>query len=659
MATRETSKEATSNPLWEPTSAEVSSALVTRFRSEVERVWDVPLSDHDALYEWSVEHPERFWRSVWDSCDVRGERGDRVLVDEDRMPGARFFPDATLNFAENLLRRRGEGEALVSWSENGPRRRLSHDQLYDEVSLLTQALRRAGVGVGDRVAAYLPNVPEAVTGMLACASLGAVWSSCSPDFGVDGLLDRFGQIKPKVLLATDGYRYDGKSFPVLERVARAAARMPSLERVVVAPNLDEEPDVGGIALGESLTSFVRDFTPGEVAFPPLPFDHPLYILFSSGTTGPPKCIVHGAGGTLLKHLMEHRLHTDIRPGDRIFYFTTLGWMMWNWLASGLASGATLLLYDGSPVARRGTVLFDLAESERMTHLGTSARFLHECRKRELAPKDTHDLGRLRVLLSTGSTLLPEGFDYVYQSVKERVCLSSISGGTDIVSGFVVGSPVLPVWRGEIQCRALGHAVQVFDEEGHPLRGRPGELVCTNPFPSMPLRFWNDPDGHKYRAAYFETFPGVWCHGDWVEITVHDGVVIHGRSDAVLNPGGVRIGTSEIYRQVEQIEEVLESLAIGQSWEGTERVVLFVRLRPGLDLDPALMGWIRERIRDNASPRHVPARIVQVGDVPRTRSGKIVEIAVREIVHGRPVRNLDALANPEALAEFRDRPELRG
>ncbi|MGH8697771.1 MAG: acetoacetate--CoA ligase, partial [Burkholderiales bacterium] len=495
------------------------------------------------------------------------------------------------------------------------------------------------------------------------ASLGAVWSSCSPDFGVQGVLDRFGQIEPKVLITVDGYWYNGKSLGILDKVREIAARLPSLVRVIVVPYLAAAPDVATVPKAERLSEVVDDFAARDVAFARLPFDHPLFILYSSGTTGVPKCIVHGAGGTLLKHLCEQQLHSDVRPGDRLFYFTTCGWMMWNWLASGLASGATLLLYDGSPFVTGGSVLFDYADAEGMTHFGTSAKFIDECKKRELVPARTHQLKTVRAILSTGSPLVPESFDYVYASIRKDVCLSSISGGTDIIGCFVLGNPILPVWRGEIQCRALGLAVDTFDEHGKPVRGVKGELVCTKPFPSMPVGFWSDPDGKKYRAAYFERFPSVWCHGDYVELTEHDGMVIYGRSDAVLNPGGVRIGTAEIYRQVEQLDEVLESLVIGQDWPPGEmsdvRIVLFVRLRDGLALDDTLVARIKQRIRVNTTPRHVPAKVVQVTDIPRTKSGKIVELAVRNAVHGQAVKNVEALANPEALDQFRDRAELRG
>ena len=646
-------------PLWQPSPERVAGSQLSAFAEEVARAFRVPCPDQAALHRFSVEQPGPFWQSVWDFCGVVGERGDGpVLVDGDRMPGARWFPEARLNFAENLLRRRDSATALVFRSEAGHRRSLSFAELYDQVSRLAAALAAWGVAPGDRVAGYLPNLPEAVVAMLAATSLGAVWSSCSPDFGVRGVTDRFGQIEPKVLFTADGYFYAGKRHDCLGKVAELCRALPGIERIVVVPYADAEPDLSALPGSITLATALAPHPAGEIAFRRLPFDHPLVVLYSSGTTGVPKCIVHGAGGTLLQHLKEHRLHTDLSAADRLFYFTTCGWMMWNWLASGLASEAALVLYDGSPFHPNPEVLFDLAQDERVSVFGTSAKYLDAAAKAGLAPARSHDLPALRTILSTGSPLAPEGFDYVYEKVKGDVQLASISGGTDIVSCFVLGSPWLPVHRGEIQCRGLGMAVEVFDDGGKALSRGKGELVCTRPFPSMPIGFWADPDGSRYRAAYFERFPDVWCHGDFAEITEQGGFVIHGRSDAVLNPGGVRIGTAEIYRQVEQIDSVLEGLVIGQDWQGDVRIVLFVRLRAGESLGEELETRIRQRIRSGASPRHVPARIVQVADIPRTRSGKIVELAVRDVVHGRPVRNREALANPEALALFADLEELR-
>jgi len=646
-------------PLWQPDPDAVARSNLTAFMQHATARWGRPLGQYRDLDQWSVEQPEEFWQSVWEFGGVVGDPGaGTVLEDAHRMPGARWYPQATLNFAENLLRRRDDSPALVFWGERKVRRHLSHRELYDAVSRLASALRAQGVRRGDRVAAYLPNLPEAIVAMLAAASLGAIWSSCSPDFGVQGALDRFGQIEPVVLIGADGYIHGGTTHDALERLAEIARHLPTLRRVVVVPYVSDRPDCSRLPHGVSLADFIAGHAAGEIDFERLPFAHPLYILFSSGTTGVPKCIVHGAGGTLLQHLKEHLLHTDLKDGDRLFYFTTLGWMMWNWLVSGLAAGATLLLYDGSPFAGHGRILFDFAEAEQMTAFGASAKYFQAAAKLRLEPCRTHRLDALRTVLSTGSPLAPEDFDYIYSNIGRDVHLASISGGTDIVSCFVLGNPLWPVWRGEIQCRGLGMAVAVFNDEGRAVRGEKGELVCTASFPSMPLGFWNDTDGSKYHAAYFERFPGVWHHGDYAEQTGHDGFIIYGRSDAVLKPGGVRIGTAEIYRQVDQLDEVLESIVIGQDWNHDVRIVLFVRLRDELVLDDALVARIKAQIRDHTTAHHVPAKILQVGDIPRTKSGKLVELAVRHVVHGRPVRNVEALANPEALEHFRNRAELQ-
>ena len=646
-------------PLWTPEPGDLKTAPIAAFMRAAGQRSGAALDDFDALHAWSLADPAAFWDLVWDYTGVIGEKGNRILIDGDCMPGASFFPDARLNFAENLLRQSGGGDALVFRGEDKVARRMSWDELRALVSRLQQAMRAAGLERGDRVAAMMPNMPEAIAAMLAAASLGAIWSSCSPDFGERGVLDRFGQIAPKLFITCDGYWYNGKPIEVADKLQAIAEKLTSAQSVVVVPYLGEAESVAGnVPRAVPLDAFIAPFAATELVFERLPFSHPLYILFSSGTTGIPKCIVHGAGGTVLQHLKEHQLHCSLKAGEKLFYFTTCGWMMWNWLASGLASGATLLLYDGSPFYPDGNVLFDFAQAEGMSIFGTSAKFIDAVRKAGLRPRDSHDLSALRMMTSTGSPLAPENFDFVYEAIKPDVHLASISGGTDIVSCFVLGIPTKPVWKGEIQGPGLGMAVDVRDDAGQSVRCEKGELVCTKPFPSLPVRFWNDPDGNKYHGAYFDRFDNVWCHGDFAEWTDHGGIIIHGRSDATLNPGGVRIGTAEIYNQVEQMPEVLEALAIGQDWDHDVRVVLFVRLADGVSLTEDLQKAIRTRIRTGASPRHVPARIVAVADIPRTKSGKITELAVRDIVHGREVKNKEALANPQALALFADLPELQ-
>ena len=655
-------------PIWQPSARRIAATRLTAFMKAADKRWNRRLAgaDYPTVHAWSITHPEEFWTSVWEFGEVHGDTGSTVVVDREKMPGARWFPEARLNFAENLLCRSAEGDALVFWGEDKVKGRASHAELYRAVAQTSAALRAMGVVKGDRVAAYLPNLPAAVVAMLAVASIGAIFSSASPDFGVQGVLDRFGQIEPKVLFACDGYWYNGKTNDCLGKVAEIAARLPSLERVVIVPyvgNSLASEAADGIRHGVTLADFLAPHVAErKIRFERLPFDHPLYIMYSSGTTGVPKCIVHCAGGVLLQHIKEHQLQSDVKPGDRLFFFTTCGWMMWNWLVTALASGATLLLYDGSPFVGRGNILFDYADAEGMTHFGTSAKFIDAIAKINLQPRRTHRLEHLRTLFSTGSPLVAEGFDYVYANIKQDMQLASVSGGTDIISCFVIGNPNGPVYRGEIQCAGLGMAMDVFDDDGRPVRGEKGELVCTRSFPVMPIGFWHDEGGAKYHAAYFERFDNIWCHGDFAEITAHGGFIIYGRSDATLNPGGVRIGTAEIYRQVEKLTEVVESIVIGQDWPpgnaGDVRVVLFVKLREGLVHDDALEKRIKQVIRENTTPRHVPAKILQVADIPRTKSGKIVELAVRNVVHGNPVKNVEALANPEALEHFRDRGELK-
>ncbi len=668
--------------LWTPSSARLQQSNLTRFCTAVSEAHGVAIEDQSQLYDWSVKEPRDFWSLLWDFGEVIGEKGDSVLLNAECMPGARWFSQAKLNFAENLLRQSGDDVAIIFRAENTRETTLTYAELNNRVAATAAALRSSGVVAGDRVAGYLPNLPDSIIAMLATASIGAVWSSCSPDFGAKGVLDRFGQIEPKVLFATDGYFYNGKTIDCLPVVLDFAQQLESLQQLVIVgytrshEALDDAVSsaftssdfVAGNSHGRgdnksaqrfvnSIDNYIVSHDHAELVFELLPFDHPLYIMYSSGTTGVPKCIVHGAGGTLLQHIKELSLHSDVKAGDRLFYFTTCGWMMWNWLVSGLSLKATLMLFDGAPFHPDANALFDFASKHRMSIFGTSAKYIDACAKAGLKPIQTHDLSALKAMLSTGSPLVPESFDFVYNNIKADLCLSSISGGTDIISCFALGSPNLPVRRGELQCRGLGLQVDVFDDDGKPIRNQKGELVCLAPFPSMPVGFWNDPDGKRYKAAYFERFDGVWCHGDYVALTQSDGLIIYGRSDAVLNPGGVRIGTAEIYRQVEQFDEVIESLVVGQRHEGDIRVVLFVRLRDGVALTDELATQIKNHLRENATPRHVPAIIVAIADIPRTKSGKIVELAVQKVIHGEDVANRDALANPDALELYQNLPQL--
>ena len=650
----------TAQPLWQPSRERIKASNLKRFAEGLEHELGKRFDDYESLHAWSCEAPEFFWAQIWRFTEIRASRQyDEVLSNGHQFPGARWFEGARLNFAENLLRHRSDRLALIARLENGARKSLTYNELFDQVSECAAGLRQLGVVSGDRVAGFMPNIPETIVAMLATASIGAIWSSCSPDFGINGVMDRFGQIEPKVLFGCDGYFYNGKAIDTLPRLDAICGKIESISQLVVVPVVDASPSIDKMDRAVNWAEFLSTERGAALVFEPLPFNHPLYIMYSSGTTGAPKCIVHSAGGTLIQHLKEHQLHVDLKPSDRLFYFTTCGWMMWNWLVSGLASGATLVLYDGSPFYPDAKALIDLVEAEQVSIFGTSAKYLSALEKAGVMPEKTHDLRPLRTILSTGSPLSQESFRYVYRDIKADLCLASISGGTDIIACFVLGNPWLPVWAGEIQCRGLGMAVEIWDDQGRAVRQQKGELVCIKPFPNAPIYFWGDPDHKKYRAAYFETYTGIWAQGDYGEITGNDGMIIHGRSDAVLNPGGVRIGTAEIYRQVEKLSEVLDSICIGQNWEGDVRLVLFVVLRAGFVLDEALQTRIRSTIRRETTPRHVPAKIIAVTDIPRTISGKIVELAVRNVVHGEAVTNTDALANPEALAQFKNLAELAG
>ena len=646
-------------PMWAPSDKRIEASLLSKFITATSKQSGNTSPDYDSVWNWSVSSPEQFWDALWDFCGVIGDKTGPVLTNKDTLIEARFFPEVKINFAENLLAHANDGPCIIFQGENGTRSEWSWAVLKETVSKLQQILIAQGIQRGDRVAGFLPNLPEAIAAMLAVTSLGAVWSSCSPDFGLNGVKDRFGQIEPKILFTADAYHYNGKTHSSLDVAAELAVEITSIQKIIVIPYVEAASDIS--VLGEKGSHWVDElgkYTATDIAYTRVDFAAPLFIMFSSGTTGLPKCIVHSTGGTLLQHLKEHQLQCDIKPKNRLFYFTTCGWMMWNWLVSGLASGATLVLFDGSPFYPDGNRLADIAAAEKVTHFGTSAKYIDACAKAGVKPAQTHDLSALRTIMSTGSPLAPEAFDYIYRDWKSDVCLSSIAGGTDILACFVGGSPISPVYRGQCQKRHLAMNVQVFDENGIPTNGEPGELVCISAHPSMPIGFWDDPKGKKYSAAYFEKFENIWHHGDWVELTAQNGMTFFGRSDAVLNPGGVRIGTAEIYRQVESIEEILEGLVIGQQWDNDVRVVLFVCLRQGVSLDDALIKRIKTVIRQNTTPRHVPAKIIAVADIPRTKSGKITELAVRDVVHGRVVKNTEAMANPEALELFKDLDALQ-
>lgn len=643
--------------IWKPSIETMDQSNMMHFIKDINRQFQLTLSDYPSLYQWSIKNPEQFWEGIWTFYKIKASHSaTKILNPGLKMSDAKWFIGAKLNFAENLMRRNDDKNALIYRGENGARRTVTYAQLHTEVAKLANSLRELGVKVNDRVAAVMPNIPETIIAMLATTSIGAIWSSCSPDFGAEAILDRLGQIEPKVLIAADGYFYNGKSYDALEKIKQLQTKIPSLKKTIVVPHIYKAPDITQL----SNASFFHDFilnAKDTLNFEQLAFDHPVYIMYSSGTTGTPKCIVHGAGGTLLQHLKELVLHTDLKSDDSIFYYTTCGWMMWNWYVSSLATGATVIQYDGSPFYPKRSQIFDLIDEEKINVFGTSAKYISTCEKYDLTPMSTHKLNHLRTILSTGSPLVPKNFEYVYEKIKSNVCLSSISGGTDIISCFALGNPLLPVYPGELQCIGLGMSVEIFNEEGKSVIGEKGELVCTAPFPSMPIYFWNDPDRSKYHRAYFEKFPHVWAHGDYAEITKHNSVIIYGRSDALLNPGGIRIGTAEIYRQVEKVPEVIDSVAIDQKWQRDTRIILFIQLQDGITLDEELKKRIKQVIRENSSPHHVPAKIIQVPDIPRTINGKILELVVRDLIHNYPVKNQNIIANPESLEFFKNLPEL--
>jgi len=639
--------------LWSPSANEIKNTQAWGFMQEVNQEFKTKLTNFHELYQWSCEFPESFWDLFWRYTSIIAERNPtEVLKNGDDFLDSKWFPGAKLNFAKNLLSERSDNPAIVFWAEDKQKSSLSHLELYRQVARLSFWLKQNGVKKGDRVAGFLPNMPETVISMLATASLGAVWTSCSPDFGVQGVLDRFGQVEPKIFICVDGYYYNGKEFDCLEKNKKIVSQLPSLKNTLLVRFVNNSSEFLDLSQSFFFDEIISKPTNTDIEFESVAFNDPLYILFSSGTTGVPKCIVHSVGGTLIQHKKEHMLHCDIKDGDRVFFFSTCGWMMWNWLVSSLASGATLMLYDGSPFLNdNDNILFDFAEQENFNFMGVSAKYLDTARKKELFPIETHNLKSLKMILSTGSALSVDCFDYVYQKIKSKVCLSSISGGTDIVSCFVLGSPMLPVYRGELQTRGLGLSVEVWNDKGESVIDQKGELVCTKTFPSKPTGFWNDDDGNKYRQSYFDRYPNVWCHGDFVSLNLNGGMVFYGRSDMTLNRGGVRIGTAEIYRQVEKLTEVLESIVVEQNWQDDIRVVLFVKLKDSLQLDDDLKQRIVTQIRSNTSPRHVPDVIIQVSDIPKTKSGKIVELAVQKAIHNLPIDNKTALDNPEVMQEY--------
>jgi acetoacetyl-CoA synthetase len=646
-------------PLWQPSPELIQQTNMTRFIRFVNQKYGNNFQDYQGLYDWSVDRISDFWAAMWEFAEIKTSRTyNRVVDDPAKMPGANWFEGAELNFAENLLRFRDDRTALIFKGEGKESKKITYGELYTQVAAVAKALRALGISPGDRVVGFMPNMMETIIAMLGATSLGAVWSSCSPDFGIKGVLDRFGQIEPKVLFTADGYSYNGKTFDSIGRVADIIHELPSVQQVVVVPYIQENPDISPIPRAVLYRDFAAPESDSEIDFVQVPADHPLYIMYSSGTTGLPKCMVQGVAGILVHHLKELMLHTDLKREDTIFYFTTCGWMMWNWLTSSLACGSTLVLFDGSPFYPDPGVLWKLAQDEKITVFGISARYVASLEKEGVQPGKTYDLSTLRAVLSTGSPLPVEGFHYIYREVNKDVQLSSIAGGTDLNGCFALGNPMLPVYEGELQCRGLAMKVAAFNDQGKPVINELGELVCTAPFPSMPLYFWNDPDNEKYLGAYFRTFPGVWCHGDFIQITENGGVIIYGRSDATLNPGGVRIGTADIYRQVETLPEIADSVVIGQNWDNDVRIILFIKPAAGVTLDETLITKIKKTIRDNTSPRHVPAKIIPVTDIPYTINMKKVELAVRNMVHGRPVLNKDALANPEALDLYLDLPELK-